>query len=220
MGSIRYRPEIDGLRAVAVIPVVLFHLRFQWVTGGFIGVDVFFVISGYLITSIILKEHDEGVFRFSNFWLRRVRRIFPALVVMLIATSIAGYFMMFRGDDGLNDLGKHGISAILSFANITMWRIPGDYWGPAAENSLFLHTWSLSVEEQFYFVYPFIMAFLLRITRQWIFRAMSALAICSFLLYLYASQHYPSATFYLLPMRAWELATGCLVAIFGMESRF
>jgi len=210
MASIRYQPEIDGLRAIAVIPVVLFHSGFQWVTGGFIGVDVFFVISGYLITSVILKEYDSGVFRFPNFWLRRVRRIFPALAAMLIATSIAGYFLAFRGD--LNDLGKHGISAVLSFANITLWQIPGGYWGAAAESSLFLHTWSLSVEEQFYFVYPFVILFFLKFMRTWAFRAMAVMAISSFLLYLYGSQYHPTATFYLLPMRAWELATGCLVA--------
>jgi peptidoglycan/LPS O-acetylase OafA/YrhL len=218
MSSIRYRPEIDGLRAVAVIPVVLFHMGLKWIGGGFLGVDVFFVISGYLITSIILKDHDEGVFRFSNFWLRRVRRIFPALVVMLIVTSIAGYFMIFRGD--LKDIGKHGICAIFSVANIAMWQIPGGYWGAAAEDSLFLHTWSLSVEEQFYFFYPFIMAFLLRIKRRWVVPAMSAIAICSFLLYLYGSKHHPTATFYLLPTRAWELATGCLVAILTWNRDF
>jgi len=218
MGSTRYRPEIDGLRAVAVIPVVLFHMGFQWVSGGFIGVDVFFVISGFLITSIILKEHDQGGFRFSNFWLRRVRRIFPALVVMLVATSIAGYFMVFRGD--LNDLGKQGISAILSFANITMWRLAGGYWGAAAENSLFLHTWSVSGEEEFYFVYTFILALLLRFSRRWVFIGISGIALCSFLLYLYGSVHSPSATFYLLPTRAWELATGCLVAVLSRKHDF
>ena len=130
---------------------------------------------------------------------------------MLIATSSVGYFLIFSGE--LNDLGKHGISAILSFANIAMWRIPGGYWGTAAENSLFLHTWSLSVEEQFYFIYPFFIVSLLRVARQWVFPAMLAIALCSFLLYLYCLQHDASAAFYLLPTREWELATGCLTAI-------
>ncbi len=210
MGSIRYRPEIDGLRAIAVIPVVLFHMGSQRLAGGFLGVDVFFVISGYLITSIILKDYDGDAFRFSTFWLRRVRRIFPALVVMLTVTSIASYFLVFRGE--LNDLGRHGISAILSIANIAMWRTPGGYWGADAENSVFLHTWSLSVEEQFYFVYPFLMALLMKVARKWILPIMSGIAVCSFVLYLYGSQHHSSATFFLLPTRAWELATGCLVA--------
>ncbi len=210
MGSLRYRPEIDGLRAVAIIPVILSHVGFQWIAGGFIGVDVFFVISGYLITSIILREHDKGMFRFSNFWLRRIRRIFPALVVMLIVTSIVGYFMLFSAE--VNDLGEHGISAILSFANITMWQLGGGYWGVNAHHSLLLHTWSLSVEEQFYFIYPLFLTLLLRFARKWTLPAILAVAICSFILYLYGSQYHMSATFYLLPMRAWELASGCIVA--------
>ncbi|HEX2994373.1 MAG TPA: acyltransferase, partial [Anaerolineales bacterium] len=210
-GSTKYRPEVDGLRAVAIIPVILFHMGYQWTQGGFVGVDVFFVISGYLITSLILKDHDADRFRFPDFWLRRIRRIFPALVVMVIGTSVASYFLMFRG--GWNDVGKQGISAILSFANITMWRVTGDYWGSAAHDSVFLHTWSLSVEEQFYFFYPFLIVFLIRFAKKWVFHVISVIAVISFLLYLYGSQYHPGATFYLLPMRAWELATGCLVAI-------
>lgn len=212
MSCINYRPEIDGLRAVAVIPVVLFHMGFQFVSGGFIGVDVFFVISGYLITSIILKENDAGVFKFSNFWLRRIRRIIPALVVMLITTSIVGYFFIYRGD--LHDLGKHGISAMLSIANIVMWKIPGGYWGASAEDSLFLHTWSLSVEEQFYIFYPVLIFFIFKVMRKWLFHTIFSIALISFILYIISFNIYPVATFYLLPMRAWELAAGCLAAIF------
>lgn len=211
MSSIKYRPEIDGLRSLAIIPVVLFHMGFEGIEGGFIGVDVFFVISGYLITLIILKDYDKGEFTFSRFWFRRIRRIFPALIVMVIATSVIGYNILFGSE--INDLGIHGLSAVLSFANISMWQLAGNYWGAKAENSLFLHAWSLSVEEQFYLFFPVIIFLLLKFGKKWIFKTLLILAISSFLLYLYASKHYPYASFYLLPTRAWELASGCLLAI-------
>jgi peptidoglycan/LPS O-acetylase OafA/YrhL len=211
MSALKYRPEIDGLRAIAVLPVILFHLGIGWIPGGFVGVDVFFVISGYLITTIIVQERDQGRFKFSHFWLRRLRRIFPALAVMVLGTSVLAGMQIIRCDE--NDVGKEGISAILSFANITMWQMPGGYWGANAENSLFLHTWSLSVEEQFYFLYPFILIALLKLGRRWTLRAMVGLAVASFGLYVYGSATHPTATFYLLPTRAWELATGCILAI-------
>lgn len=175
------------------------------------GVDVFFVISGYLITSIILKDHEMKVFTIKKFWLRRLRRVFPALVVLVIAMTVVGYFTAIRSD--LNDLGLHGISAILAIANLCFWRTPGGYWGATAENSYFLHTWSLSVEEQFYLGYPFVMLILLRFARERVLITILAIAACSFLLYLYGSKYHAAATFFLLPMRAWELATGCTVAV-------
>jgi len=211
-----YRPELDGLRAVAVIPVILFHLGFQWIQGGYVGVDVFFVISGFLISSIILDEHERSAFTFSNFWLRRVRRIFPALVAMLVASTIAACFLMFKPD--LFEVGKHGFASALSFANIAMINM-GSYWGQTADESLFLHTWSLSVEEQFYFIYPFIVYLLFKLGRRWLFRALSAIAVLSFLAYVLGSLHNPVETFYLLPTRAWELASGCLAAIYKWREK-
>jgi peptidoglycan/LPS O-acetylase OafA/YrhL len=211
MATIKYRPEIDGLRAVAIIPVIFFNMGFQWAAGGFIGVDVFFVISGYLITSIILTDQDKGTFSFLSFWLKRILRIFPSLLVMLIIASIAGYFILFGSE--INDLGLQGISAALLFANITMWKLAGNYWGAHVNNSLFLHTWALSLIEQFYIVYPFVLILLLKFARKWLLSATLILGIVSFLLYLWGSQYHPTATFYLLPSRMWELISGGLVAI-------
>jgi len=211
-----YRPEIDGLRAVAVIPVVLFHLGCSWVKGGYLGVDVFFVISGFLITSLLVKEHDRQTFAYSRFWLRRIRRIFPALAVMLIITSLAGAFI-FPGNN-VDSLGTTGIAALLSFANVSLWRSTDGYWGSTAEALPLLHTWSLSVEEQFYFAYPFLLALLFRFARGKVFSAILGVTVMSFTGYLYGSSHHPAATFYLLPTRAWELASGCLLAI--AQSRY
>jgi len=152
LSSITYRPEIDGLRAVAVIPVILFHFNKNLLPGGYIGVDIFFVISGFLITSIILDEYERGVFSFSNFWLRRIRRILPALTAMVLATLVVGTtIVLFAGD--INNLGAQGLSSLLSFANISHWLMAGNYWGHAAENSPFLHAWTLSVEEQYYLLF-------------------------------------------------------------------
>lgn len=211
METLKYRAEIDGLRAIAIIPVVLFHLGYTWIPGGFMGVDVFFVISGYLITALILKEYEKNTFRFSNFWLRRIKRIFPALVFMILIMTIVGSYVYYGQE--LNNLGLQSISAILSFANITMWRLAGNYWGQDANNSLFLHTWSLSVEEQFYFFYPFVLMLLLKKSKKNLVMIIGALALGSFLLYIYGNYRYPFATFYLLPTRAWELASGCLIGI-------
>ena len=124
---VKYRPEIDGLRAVAVIPVILFHLNKSWVPGGFLGVDVFFVISGFLITSIILREEQAGVFSFKKFWMRRAKRILPALIAMVLAALIAGQLLLMKGEHSL--LGYQGLAALLSFANIAMWQTTGSYWG-------------------------------------------------------------------------------------------
>lgn len=206
--SLTYQPQIDGLRALAVIGVILFHMKYQWISGGFVGVDVFFVISGYLITSLILKEHENGLFKISKFMARRIKRILPALLTMLIVVSIASYFLLFVDD--INSFGEQSLSAIFSCSNIFFWKTVGSYWGTAANNLSLLHIWSLSLEEQFYFVYPFILIFILSFKRKYVFFSILTIALCSFFLYICG----PSlATFYLLPMRAWEIASGCLAAI-------
>lgn len=211
MSSVKYRPEIDGLRTFAVIPVVLFHMGAGWLPGGFIGVDVFFVISGYLITSIILKDYDQGSFKFTQFWARRIKRILPALLAMLITTSIVGFYLSYGPD--INHIGKQVVTALFSFANIYIWHGAGNYWGQKAENFTFLHTWSLSVEEQFYLFFPFLLVFLLKYRKKQIIATVATLVVFSFILFLYGCQNFPNATFYLLPMRAWELGSGCLLAI-------
>ena len=211
MNVIKYRPEIDGLRAVAVIPVILFHLNKSWVPSGYLGVDLFFVISGFLITSIILKEEQAGVFSFKKFWVRRAKRILPVLVAMVLAVLIAGQLLLMKGEHSL--LGYQGLAALLSFANIAMWQTTGSYWGPQAENSPFLHTWSLSVEEQFYLLFPVLLILFLKKKASSPFSLILAFAIGSLLLFIYGAAYHPSATFYLLPTRAWELLCGCLLAI-------
>ncbi len=212
MSAIRYRPEVDGLRAVAVIPVVLFHLGATWIPGGFVGVDVFFVISGFLISSIILKEQAAGTFTFSGFWMRRVRRIMPAMLAMLIVTSIAGYLLLFGPNwKGLSD---QVFSALGLYANIEMWQLSGNYWGPGAESAPLLHTWSLSVEEQFYFFYPLLLLILLKFTPKRVFTLILIGSVFSLAMCVYATERHANAAFYFLPTRAWELAAGCLLAIF------
>lgn len=211
MSALKYRPEIDGLRTVAIIPVLLFHLGYSWIPGGFLGVDVFFVISGYLISSIILKDFDAGKFTFKQFWLRRIKRIFPVLSAMLIVTLLAAYFFTFR--PSLFAYSKVALAAVFSFANISIWRMAGDYWGPAAESSPLLHTWSLSVEEQFYFIYPVVLFFLLKFRFKWLLSLFLTVMVVSFGLFAWAADRYPDAAFYLLPTRAWELTLGCVLSI-------
>lgn len=212
MNLLSYRPEIDGLRAIAVIPVILFHFGLEWLSGGYIGVDVFFVISGFLITTILLKDFDKKVFSFSNFWLRRIRRILPVLVVVVFATLIVGQFVLYAPD--VYYLGKQGIASLLSYANISQWLTAGNYWGYGAENSPLLHTWSLSVEEQFYLIFPLLIFIALKYLRNWLAPLVFILCILSFALFVYGTKNHPDATFYLLPTRAWELGVGAFLAIY------
>src|SRR6478609_1384385 len=147
-----YRADVDGLRSIAIIPVVLFHLGFSWISGGYFGVDVFFVISGFLITSILFKEIETHSFSMIKFWLRRVKRILPAIITVILTTLLVAPFLIFKGD--IISLTSDSLSALFSYANFHMLSKFGDYWGKSAENSFFLHAWSLSVEEQFYVFYP------------------------------------------------------------------
>ncbi|NDC62588.1 MAG: acyltransferase [Planctomycetia bacterium] len=205
-----YRPEIDGLRAVAVIPVVVFHLGLEWLRGGYLGVDVFFVISGFLITSIVLSDLRSDRFTFREFWARRIRRILPPLIVMVGCTLLAALVLMPTFDHA--SIGRQAVAALLSLANIHFWRAAGDYWGLQAEQMPLLHTWSLSVEEQFYLLFPLAIWAVYRWRRSWLTSAPVLLAAGSFALFLYGLGRSPTATFYLLPTRAWELAVGCALA--------
>lgn len=218
LSSITYRPEIDGLRAIAVIPVILFHINAAWLPGGYIGVDVFFVISGYLITSIILDEYIRGVFSFRNFWLRRVRRILPVLIAMVLTTLLAGMIILYGPD--MNNLGNQGVASLLSFANISHWLLVGNYWGYSAESSPFLHTWSLSVEEQFYLFFPVFLMIALKYFHNWLALTVLIISLISMFLFFYGTQNHPSATFYLLPTRVWELGVGSLLAINNYKNIF
>ncbi|MEO5716865.1 MAG: acyltransferase family protein [Luteolibacter sp.] len=209
MSHLRYRTDIDGLRAVAVIGVVLFHAGFGF-PGGYVGVDIFFVISGFLITSLILRDLKTGTFSMFDFWERRARRILPALAVVTAFTLVVGYYLLFPQD--YRALGT-GIMALAAFSsNIQFWGETG-YFAAAADQKPMLHTWSLSVEEQFYLLIPIILCLLWRWGKA--HRAFHLLlwgGLASLALAIYGTYRAPSATFFLLPTRTWEIAAGSLLA--------
>ena len=206
----QYRPEIDGLRAIAVLPVIFFHAGLQAFSGGFVGVDVFFVISGYLITSIIISEKQAGTFTLVTFYERRVRRILPALLVVMAACLPLAWMWMFP--DEMKDFSRSlmGVSAFVS--NILFWRESG-YFVTAAELKPLLHTWSLSVEEQYYVLFPLFLIYVYRFGRSWVVRAMLVVFVVSLAGAQWGSAHKPIANFYSLPTRAWELIMGSLIAL-------
>lgn len=206
--KVGYRSDIDGMRAVAVVAVVLFHLDFRMIGGGFVGVDIFFVISGYLIGKSILEQRREGRFSLSDFYQKRLRRIAPALVAVLAATTIAGWFILLPKP--FEDYGASLVAAVLSVANIYFW-LETDYFAAAAHEQPLLHTWSLGVEEQFYILLPIVLIVTLRAKRfdlVWL----AVLAGASFVASLVIARDHPTANFYLIPMRAWELLLGVFVA--------
>jgi peptidoglycan/LPS O-acetylase OafA/YrhL len=205
-----YRPDIDGLRALAVIGVVLYHtFPTGVVRGGFVGVDVFFVISGYLISSIILSDAWRGNFSFINFYKRRVLRLFPALIVVLSACLIAGWFLLLA--DEYCQLGKHVSAGTAFIANLIFWQEAG-YFDTASETKPLLHLWSLGVEEQFYLIAPAILVLMVRtetIIRHWIL----ALLFASLISCIYFSNTEKESAFYLPYNRFWELLCGALLAL-------
>jgi peptidoglycan/LPS O-acetylase OafA/YrhL len=148
-----YRPEIDGLRALAVLAVLGYHAFPGTVTGGFVGVDVFFVISGFLITSIILRAVDQGSFSFLGFYARRARRIFPALIIILVLCYAAGWFELWAGE--FKRLGEHIVAAAGFASNVVLWKETG-YFDAGSETKPLLHLWSLGIEEQYYLIWPFL----------------------------------------------------------------
>ena len=206
--SIRYRPEIDGLRALAVLPVVLFHLGLGF-PGGFTGVDVFFVISGFLICGIILRELDEEKFSMLRFYERRVRRIMPAFFAVIFAALVLAALILYPRDF---DMMGHHLTYISLFAsNVQLSIFEGGYWAADAKTFPLLHTWSLAVEEQFYFVMPVILIVFHRWFRKHLFAALLLFFVISLGYCIYATQAIPQQAFYLLPSRAWEMLLGGMV---------
>lgn len=203
-----YRPDIDGLRAFAVLSVVLYHAFPSLLPGGFVGVDVFFVISGFLISGIMFKSLQAGVFSFSDFYARRVKRIFPALIVVLAASFAFAWFVLFN--DELKQLGNHLLRAAAFLSNFILWHESG-YFDNAAETKPLLHLWSLGIEEQFYIVWPLIVWALWRL-KAWRWQLMCALAAASFVWNVYQSQHDLTHDFYSPLTRFWELLCGALLA--------
>ncbi len=210
--QIAYRPEIDGLRAVAILAVVLYHAGFPLMPGGFTGVDVFFVLSGFLIGSLLWSELKlSGSIALGAFWMRRLRRLAPAYLTVALATLAAGYLILLPFD--LRELGKEVIAATLWVSNFLFWRSAGYFDGAASEKPM-LHTWSLSVEEQFYLVLPLALVALALIRTKpaamvAVLGGIWAMSLAATLL-MTASQ--PDAAFFLFPFRAWELLTGVLLA--------
>jgi len=197
-----YRREIDGLRAFAVIPVILFHAGFQTFSGGFVGVDVFFVISGYLITSLILEEKQAGTFTLVGFYERRVRRILPALFLVMFACLPFVWLWLPPLEMGSF---SQSLVAVSGFASNVLFYLKSDYFETAAALKPLLHTWSLAVEEQYYLLFPIFLLLIWRLGKHWIVAVLAVVAIVSLALAQWGSLNHQAFTFFLLPTRGWEL---------------
>ena len=216
LSSLKYRPEIDGLRALAVIPVVFFHLGMSF-PGGFIGVDIFFVISGYLITGIILSDLSNHQFSIIAFYSRRVRRIIPALAFMLLGVLTFASWQYFPWE--MDQLGKY-LTAVSTFlANVSFYNSVFDYWSPRAEQLPLLHTWTLAVEEQYYIVIPILLLLIHGFAKKLLIHILIMLFLISFTYSVYYTSVAPKFAFYMLPTRAWELLVGAGVLVYTVSKR-
>jgi peptidoglycan/LPS O-acetylase OafA/YrhL len=210
----RYRAEIDGLRALAILPVLLFHAQFPGFTGGYVGVDVFFVISGFLITSILVDDMERGRYSLAKFYERRVRRIMPTLLVVLLFVLAVAPFSMLPSE--FSQLWKQTMGALLFVGNIVFWMDAG-YFSSDSGTKPLLHAWSLGIEEQFYIFAPIIFWLVLRYARSYLTAVIAAGLILSFVGCVVLTRMGSSAAFYLVPPRAWELLAGSLVAVILRE---
>ena len=210
MSHMRYSPPLDGMRAIAVLAVLIFHMVPSALSGGFVGVDVFFVLSGYLITSNILKDSAKGEFSMREFYLRRIQRLLPNIFVTVTVVLLLWWILMPPGT--ARQTALQGLWAIFDGANFYIWLYLGGYWGSRAEASPLTHTWSLGVEEQFYLIFPALLVIVLKFQprrlRVWVVSGL----IISFALNAYRVGAHPEGTFYLLPTRFWELLIGALLA--------
>lgn len=211
MNKIEYRPDIDGLRAIAVLSVLLHHLSASFVPGGFVGVDIFFVISGYLISSQIYKDASQGTFSIRQFYQRRINRIIPALATMITATLVVGWVVLSPRD--LILVLKSSIFAMLGMSNVFFWREYGDYFGGNAAEAPLLHTWSLGVEEQFYLIWPLLVVLLIKLRRRYVIGGLAALTLMAGVVSEIAIGFAASASYYLLPTRFFELMIGGTLAL-------
>ncbi|MDO9150113.1 MAG: acyltransferase family protein [Methylotenera sp.] len=217
----KYRSEIDGLRALAVTSVILFHAGLKAVSGGYVGVDIFFVISGFLITTIILSEIQAGNFSIANFYERRVRRILPALFFVMLVCVPFAWVVLSPYD--MKYFSK-SLAYVSIFLSNTIFYKQSGYFDAATELKPLLHTWSLGIEEQYYVFFPLILILLWRYARNYILHALTAIFIISLLYAQYKVQVKPAAAFYLLQSRIWELMAGSISAVlvnkdlYGMQT--
>ena len=207
MEKLKYRADIDGLRAIAVIGVLLFHAGISF-TGGFVGVDIFFVISGFLITNLILQAQRNNRFSIRVFLGRRVRRLMPAALVMTTSTLLVGYWWLVPDD--YDKLAESAIAQVALVSNIYFANSFNYFAGPAELVPL-LHTWSLALEEQFYLLFPLLLIFCRHCSPKKLCIILASLTVLSFGLNLWIINIYPTKAFFLLPMRAWELLLGALL---------
>jgi peptidoglycan/LPS O-acetylase OafA/YrhL len=211
-----YRPDIDGLRAIAVLAVVLYHAFPNLARGGFVGVDIFFVISGYLISTILFKGMEQGSFSFAEFYARRIKRIFPALILVLMACLSFGWFALLT--DEYKQLGKHVAAGAGFVSNLVLWK-EDSYFDVVAELKPLLHLWSLGIEEQFYIVWPTLLfiAYRLRLN---VLAFTLVITLISFAFNVFRIKSYPVGTFYLMPMRLFELQIGSILAYLTLRCKF
>ena len=207
----QYRREIDGLRALAVIPVILFHAGFEAFSGGFVGVDVFFVLSGYLITTIILSDLELGKFSLLNFYERRARRILPALFLVILVSIPFAWAWLLPTD--MRDFSQSLVAVATFTSNILFWRESG-YFDEAAELKPLLHTWSLSVEEQFYVLYPLFLLLFWRFGKRILLVLVGLTFIASLTLAQWGVQNYPVPTFFSFCMPSSRLIKKCHSLVF------
>ncbi|HRH95018.1 MAG TPA: acyltransferase family protein [Prosthecobacter sp.] len=205
-----YLVPLDGIRAVAILAVLVFHVSPDALPGGFAGVDVFFVLSGFLITSIILTAVQGGSFSVREFYLRRIQRLLPNLIAMVLGVYILWAFLM--PASAVRQAAQHGLWALFSLSNIYIWRNLGGYWGESAESAPLTHTWSLGIEEQFYLSFPVGLLLLAKFQPKQVRNWLMIAAVLSFGICLHGSYAHPVAAFYLLPSRLWELLMGASLA--------
>ena len=212
----KYRLEIDGLRAIAVLAVIFYHLDSSLVKGGYLGVDIFFVITGYLITSIIIKQQEKNEFKLVKFYERRIRRIIPILLVIIIISYLLNFSFMFPGQ--LIDLSNSILATLFFVSNFYFW-MHIDYFNPIASNSPLLHTWTLAVEEQFYLVFPIFLISVSHFKKKNTLYLIIIFSILSFLLSLLIFEHHSSVNFYFTFTRAWEILIGSICAYLQVNKK-
>jgi peptidoglycan/LPS O-acetylase OafA/YrhL len=215
MDEIKYRSDIDGLRGVSILAVIAYHYNLGNVDGGFVGVDVFFVISGYLITTIILKEINNGSFSFTNFYLRRIRRIFPAVLFLILVILVAGYFILLPSN--YTKIGNSAFYSAFGLSNFYfLWNT--DYFDTAAEFRPLLHTWSLAVEEQYYLIWPILLLAIVKLGNRSVLIRYGAIVLLIVMSLVFSqlslTEDGQKTAFYMFHTRAWELGLGGLIALF------